>query len=492
MNATGRGTLKKIANFGRNQQWYSESFRPGSEAELLQIMLQNPRATIRAIGSGHSWSDIAANTDIALDMSAFSSVELVTVEGEQLARVGAGCRLQHLLDRVHAMSDRTLPTLGAIKKQTISGVVSTGTHGSGRQSISHFVVAVRMAVYDRATGQPAIRDFREGPELEAARCGLGCAGIILSVDLQTVPKYLVAETIRPRKDVDEIIATFAEQPLSNFVLSPYGWTFAMFERRPLEMRARSLAEICTARLFRWYGFLMLDVGFHLGLYAARFLGPFAVKAYLRSAPMALIRNRERIDDSEHVLTTHHYLFRHEEMEIFVRESDVELAIRFIRAAVEFFAGIETAFPSEFLPAIKAAGTERTLREGAGGYTHHYPLFCRRILPDATMISMTASSNGPMYSISIFTYDPPRRREAYYEFCRFLAFSLLRLANARLHWGKHFPFQYRDIVSSYPRLEEFRTICQSFDPNGNLRNGYSKQVLNLPPGPAISGNAHPIG
>jgi hypothetical protein len=492
MDAIGKGDLKKIANFGGNQQWYSDFYRPGSEAEILQILQQNPRATIRAIGSGHSWSDVAANAGIALDMSAFNSVDLVTVNGEQRVRVGAGCRLQDLLDRLHAISERTLPTLGAIKKQTISGAISTGTHGSGRQSLSHFVLAVRMAVFDSATGQPHIREFREGPELEAARCGLGCVGIILSVDLPTVPKYLVSETIRRRKDVEDIVAAFAEQPLSNFVLSPYAWTFAMFERKPVEMRRRTFGELCKAIFFRCYGFAVLDVGFHIGIHAARLLGPLAIKAFLRTAPIALIRNCERIDDAEHVLTSYHYLFRHEEMEIFVREADLGRAIRFVRAAIELFAGIEAGLPSEFLPAIEEAGLERALRDHRGSYTHHYPLFCRRILPDEAMISMTSSSDGPMYSISIFTYDAPGHRERYYDFCRFLAYSLLKLVNARLHWGKHFPFQYQDIASEYPRLEEFRTLCQSYDPKGNLRNGYTKQVLNLPPVAALSDSAHPIG
>jgi hypothetical protein len=97
-----------------------------------------------------------------------------------------------------------------------------------------------------------------------------------------------------------------------------------------------------------------------------------------------------------------------------------------------------------------------------------------------------------YSISIFNYDRPAHRERYYEFCRFLAYGLLRLVQARLHWGKHFPFQYRDIASAYPRLEEFRTLCQSLDANGNLRNGYTKQVLNLPPRVPVTSSAHPIG
>ena len=102
MDTIGKGVLKKIANFGGNQQWYSDCYRPQSVAEVLEILQQNPRATIRALGSGHSWSDVAANTDIALEMSAFSSVDLIVVDGEQLVRAGAGCTLQDLLDRLHA------------------------------------------------------------------------------------------------------------------------------------------------------------------------------------------------------------------------------------------------------------------------------------------------------------------------------------------------------------------------------------------------------
>jgi hypothetical protein len=133
--------------------------------------------------------------------------------------------------------------------------------------------------------------------------------------------------------------------------------------------------------------------------------------------------------------------------------------------------------------LAAAGLDRELTVKRGSYTHHYPLFCRRILPEETLISMTAAAPEPMYSISIFTYNRPGRRDAYYAFCFFLAHALRRLVDAKLHWGKHFPFEYADIAPLYPRLEEFRAICISHDPNGVLRNGYTKRVLNLPPGPA---------
>lgn len=483
MGTEAKDSLRQVTNFGGNQGWYARYSAPASEAEVLEILSRHPGVTIRAIGSGHSWSNVAANSDIALDMSELDSVTSFKKNGVDLVRVGAGCRLQDLLDRLHAATDRTLPTLGAIKKQTISGAISTATHGSGRQTLSHFVAGVRAVVFDEATGDPTIREFTEGPELLAARCGLGCVGIILSVDLVTVPKYKIVETIRAYRSVEEIIPVFADNPLTNFALSPYGWIFSVFERKPVEDREPSLVSWIHARFWRLYCLVYLDVVFHLSVILSLKAGPWAIMAFHKYAPHTLLKGCHRIDDAEQVLTTHHDLFRHEEMELFVSESDLSRTIDYLRACVESFAGVETVLPAGFLDALKEAGLDKVLAEQRGRYVHHYPLFVRRVLPDDTLISMTAAASEPMYSISIFTYERPGKRGPYYEFCSFLAHSLRKLVNARLHWGKYFPFEHADIASHYPRLEEFRAVCRAHDRNGVLRNGYTARVLNLPPGPS---------
>jgi len=128
-----------------------------------------------------------------------------------------------------------------------------------------------------------------------------------------------------------------------------------------------------------------------------------------------------------------------------------------------------------------AGIEHDVGAMAGSYVHYYPLFCRRVLPEDTMISMASSIDEPIYSISIFTYDAPARCEPYYAFCSVLAHTLRKLVGARLHWGKHLPLEYADIAPLYPRLEEFRALCRRHDANGVLRNGYTERVLDLPAG-----------
>jgi hypothetical protein len=283
--------------------------------------------------------------------------------------------------------------------------------------------------------------------------------------------------------VEDIIAAFAEKPLSNFLLSPYGWVFTMFERKPIEREAPTLGATLRAWFFRLFSFVVVDIFFHLFVIGSRMAGPPAIKAFHKIVPHTLPKGHVRIDDSEQILTSHHYLFRHEEMEIFVSEAELPRAMRFLRASIELFADIDTVFPEEFQAVLKDTGSEAAIAAKRGSYVHHYPLFCRRVLPEETLISMTASADGPMYSISVFTYDRPGHRDAYYAFCSFLAHSLLKLVNAKLHWGKHFPLEYADIAPLYPRLEEFRALCVAHDRNGVLRNGYTARVLNLPPGPS---------
>jgi L-gulono-1,4-lactone dehydrogenase len=104
----------------------------------------------------------------------------------------------------------------------------------------------------------------------------------------------------------------------------------------------------------------------------------------------------------------------------------------LRGAVEAFAGNAAAIPSDKLQQLKAIGVLDELLAHRGRYVHHYPLTFRRIMPEDALISMAASLDEPTYSVSLFTYDPPGRREPYYEFCSVLARILRTRLEARLH------------------------------------------------------------
>jgi hypothetical protein len=305
-------------------------------------------------------------------------------------------------------------------------------------------------------------------------------GVVLSVDLRTVPKYKVAETVRSHETLDDILRVYGDRPLTQFVYSPYGWKWVAFERKAVGMPPSTAMTFVASRGFRLFYLIALDILFHLGILASRRAGTRATTRFLSRAPDLTIRDVERIDDAERVLTVKHHYFRHEEMELFVAESKLADAVAVLRSVTKVFAGDVEPVPAQVEQRLRALGLHDELLAHRGRYVHHYPFFFRRVLPDDALVSMASSTTEPSYSISIFTYDPPGRRSQYYNFCSLLARALNRLVAARLHWGKHFPLQYADIAPLYPRLGAFRELCHRHDPGGVFRNAYTAKVLGLAP------------
>jgi len=465
---------RTFVNFGGNLTWHAGCYRPRNEDEVLQILARHRSEQIRVIGSLHSWSDLGVTRGVTLDMSNFDAVEFGGEDGKARVRVGAGCTLAALLDCLHATTNRTIPTLGVIKRQTLSGLISTATHGSGKPSVSHFVTALRIAAFD-SHGMPKIFEDCGGDELRAARCGLGCMGVILSIELRTVPKFRVRETVLRLDRIADALCLYEDHPLTQFALVPHSWKIVAWEREAL---AGTGIAAPKTWLFRAFNVVGIDIGFHLLLKASLVLGDWAVRTLMKALPYLLIADVPRVDDAEHVLTQLHYLFRHEEMELFVPESAVADAAALLQCAIGVFAGDATSIPIDAERRLRAAGLYDELMQGRGTYLHHYPMLFRRILPDDTLISMASASREPWFSFSLFTYDPPQDRRNFYGVCSWVARAMHALFGARLHWGKHYPLGAPETARMYPNLEKLRQICRARDPAGVFCNEFTARVLEL--------------
>lgn len=469
-----------VVNFGGNVVFTPRHrYTPSSEAEVLEVLDRHAGGTIRVIGSLHSWSNDTVSDDVILDLRLFDQVAVETRGDEIWATIGAGCVLSDALAQLRA-AGATLPTIGAVTVQRMAGVVSTATHGSGRSSFSHYITALRVAAYDPATGRARILEIDSGDERLAARCALGAMGVILALRLRCVPSYLVAETLVRRDTLDEVLADQASYPLQQFVLVPYLWAYVVFQRR--EAGSERTGRPSWWRLIhRAYALLGIDVLLHLVIKALVTIGrPSWIRGFFRSVFIHLAwKDTTVIDRSELVLTLHHELFKHLEMELFVPASQLPDALAMVRHAIAVFDGSDVG-PAP-APAVEAAldgiGLLGELRRHAGSYTHHYPIFIRRVLPDDTLTSMTAGATEPFYTISLFSYHEPRT--AFYALADFLARALNRLHRACPHWGKYFPLGYAEIEEYYPRLPEFRAICERHDPRGTLRNAYVNRVFGFP-------------
>ncbi len=461
-------------NFGRNQVLKPSAFyTPADEQEILQILDRHRGQRIRAVGRLHSWSDAVLSDDVLLDLRQLNAVQLHS-EGDQLvAEVGAGCQIKRLLKELNR-HDATLQTLGLITEQTIAGAISTGTHGSGRHSMSHYVEGVRLARYDASTGKVVIDELSAGEPLQAARCSLGSLGIILSVRIRCREQYNVKEHFTETRRLSHVLDAEASFPLQQFYLIPWRWSYFIQHRREDDQPRSRLA-----RLYRIYWLGVMDYALHLQI--------LLMERVLRSrrsirfsfrhiVPAFLIRNWKVTDRSSSMLVMKHEAFRHIEIELFVPRDQLADALDFAQETIEVAGGRQSTLSADNQQRIEGIGMQEDLARLHDQYFHHYPICVRRVLPDDTLISMASGSGQDWYALSFISYAKPARRAGFHLFASFMARSMSRLFHARPHWGKVCPLEADELTSLYPRFDAFRTICNTLDPQGVFQNDWTTALL----------------
>lgn len=464
-----------VENFGRNLAFRpSAVYTPADEAEVLEILERHRGEPIRAVGRLHSWSNAPVGEGVLLDLRRLDTVR-VDVRGESVtAVVGAGCQVKRLVAELSRQGDWTTPSLGLIDEQTIAGATATGTHGSGKHSLSHYIEAVRIARYDAESDQAVIVEIEGNDELRAARCSLGSLGVIVSVRVAVRRAYRVEEHFRRYATLDAVLQKETEYPLQQFFLIPWDWRYFSQHRRETERPRSGLA-----RLYRIYWWLVLDVSMHLTiLFAVRLVRLYGYTRFLFRwvIPNGVIRNWKVVDRSERMLVMEHELFRHLEMELFVQRSDLPRAMEAVRELIEVAGGRRRDLSDAVRQSLSGAPNSGPLGAIFGRHCHHYPVCVRRILPDDTLISMASGAGEDWYSISLITYAHPASREGFFAFCRVLAEWLSAGCGARPHWGKWHPFSPEQMRDLYPEFDRFREICDSADADGRFRNRWTGALL----------------
>jgi hypothetical protein len=204
---------------------------PASIEEIVQIIQEAEESgcTVRAVGSGHSWSDVALTRGFLLLPSGLAGpLELETdllrpgrVEQEPLVRVQAGMRIRVLNAHLDSFG-LALRNMGGYDGQTVAGVISTATHGSGIRfgPIADDVRSVELvasagALYriEPADGitdpqafavrHPEWTLLQDDDAFDAARVGMGCLGVIYALTLAVRGKFYLRE-VRTMSSWEEV------------------------------------------------------------------------------------------------------------------------------------------------------------------------------------------------------------------------------------------------------------------------------------------------
>ncbi len=219
--------------------------RPSSEDQLVELVARaaSDGLQVRAIGSGHSFTDIVCTDGVLIETSALKAV-LDVDPARRRVTVQAGIKL-HDLGLALAEHGLALENQGDIDAQALGGAIATATHGTGARfpNISARVVAMRLVA---ESGEVLELTEESDPEgLLAARVSLGSLGIVSAITLQCVPLYTLHRHDQPLP-LDDVLARLDEHVEGNdhfeFFLFPFTRTAAVRRMRRSEEQPRPTAE----------------------------------------------------------------------------------------------------------------------------------------------------------------------------------------------------------------------------------------------------------
>jgi L-gulonolactone oxidase len=198
--------------------------RPASEAELADIVARaaGRGQPVRAVGSGHSFTDCACTDGVMIDMTGLQRV-LNVDKANGLATVQGGAKLHPLFAEL-AAHGFGIENQGDIDKQSITGATATATHGTGARfkNVSAQIVSARLVT---ATGE--VLEVSEGDDYLAARVSLGALGVISEVTLKVVPLFTLhrEDELRPLSTtLERLDADVDGNDHFEFFVFPYGDT----------------------------------------------------------------------------------------------------------------------------------------------------------------------------------------------------------------------------------------------------------------------------
>src|SRR6185295_12608929 len=105
-----------------------EIVAPKDEVALAAAVRQG-KGPVRVPGSGHSFTPLNATDGTLIDLAAFGGLKGFD-PATNVATLGAATRLWEVGPLLHPLG-RGLKNMGDIDRQTLGGVVGTGTHGTG-------------------------------------------------------------------------------------------------------------------------------------------------------------------------------------------------------------------------------------------------------------------------------------------------------------------------------------------------------------------------
>ena len=400
--------------------------------------------TVRALGSGHSFTPIGVCDGTVLDLSAWTGVVSCDA-GSGVVTVRSGTTIRALNTALDGLG-LAMANLGDIDAQTIAGALATGTHGTGSTlgGLATQVLALELVLAD---GSVASCSATERPDLfAAARVGLGALGVVATVTLRCVPAFYLAADEKP-VPLPEVLESFdslaAENDHFEFYWFPYGRKALVKRNNRITGGHRRPVDVPPpmSPWRRLVEFELMENAAFGALCRAGRTAPRLIPSLNRFSSAALSKRSYTALSHQVFVTPRRVRFVESEYAV-PRES-----------VLDVLGELRSAVPRLSSPVM-------------------FPVEVRVAAADDIWLS-TAYDRASAY-IAIHQYIGLPYQEYFDTFE-----SIVGSVGGRPHWGKMHSLDAERLRELYPRFEDFRRVRAEVDPEGRFANPYLTRVLGPP-------------
>jgi len=403
---------------------------PQNTSEVLEAV-KKARAqgsTLKAVGAGHSWSDIACTQGHMICLDRMNRV--LNVDKDDLTvRVEAGIRLKHLIDELyhHGLA---LSNLGSVAEQSIAGAISTGTHGTG---ITFGNLSSIVRDFKVVTGQGKVLT-KSDIDINAVALGLGALGIITELELAVEPAFDLKEerwAIPFDRCLDQMLDIVEEHEHVKFWWLPHTKFVVVFaSNRTTERRTKPVSEKLESFLNDRVFAKAIEVGRRQ---------PDTMPVINRAIAKSYFAPRTRVARSNSVFNLA-MPPAHLESEYGIPMGNAPDFLREVRNAI-----VKNDWKIGFIQEVRFVEADQIWLSGA---------YERRSCQFGTYATENRDGEPFLRQMSCLSKD----------------------FGARPHWGKEIYATSQELRAVYPRLGDFAKLRQKHDPDGVFMNDFLRRTL----------------
>jgi xylitol oxidase len=394
--------------------------QPERVEQIQELVMRNSQ--IRALGTRHSFNDIADSPGDLISMERFDNV--VALDRERLTvTVEAGVRYGQLARWLHG-EGYALHNLASLPHISVAGACATATHGSGDRH-GNLATAVSAMEIVTGAGERVVFSREKDPgQLEGAIVGLGGIGVILNLTLDVSPTFELRQDVYENLPLTELEEHFDELTSSGYSVSLFtDWQESRFNQVWLKRPAPQDAPLDAEPLL---------------------FGATLAKANLH--PIANL-SAENCTEQMGVLGPWFERLPHFRMD-FTPSSGEELQTEYLIPRQHAFAALRVIdrLRDRIAPLLQISEV-------------------RTIAADNLWMS-------PCYQQDCVGIHFTWKKD--WEGVRNLLPSIeqeLEPFDARPHWAKLFLMSHERLAALFTKLPDFQHLLQQLDPQGKFRNGF---------------------